>query len=92
MMPNEVVIALGSNIDPEANLDLALKELKKRFKISKLSRWIRTKPLGIQDIIIVSGDVATKSQTQVPAIWVNNELKLLEDSKTNGIARRIIIE
>ena len=48
-MPNEVVIALGSNIDPEANLDLALKELKKRFKISKLSRWIRTKPLGIQD-------------------------------------------
>ena len=48
-MPNEVVIALGSNIDPEANLDLALKELKKRFKISKLSRCIRTKPLGIQD-------------------------------------------
>jgi len=45
-----------------------------------------------EDIIIVSGDVATKSQTQVPAIWVNNELKLLEDSKTNGIARRIIIE
>lgn len=45
-----------------------------------------------EDIIISSGDVATKSQTQVPAIWVNNELKLLEDSKTNGIARRIIIE
>ena len=45
-----------------------------------------------EDVIIVSGDVATKSQTQVPAIWVNNELKLLEDSKTNGIARRIIIE
>ena len=45
-----------------------------------------------EDIIIVSGDVATKSQTQVPAIWVNNEFKLLEDSKTNGIARRIIIE
>ena len=45
-----------------------------------------------EDIIIVSGDVATKSQTQVPAIWVNNEFKLLEDSKTNGIARRIFIE
>ena len=45
-----------------------------------------------EDVIIVSGDVATKSQTQVPAIWVNNELKLLEDSKTNGIARKIIIE
>ena len=45
-----------------------------------------------EDVIIVSGDVATKSQTQVPAIWVNNELKLLEDSKTNGIDRRIIIE
>ena len=45
-----------------------------------------------EDVVIVSGDVATKSQTQVPAIWVNNQLKLLEDSKTNGIARRIIIE
>ena len=48
-MTNEVVIALGSNIEPEENLELAVVELKSRFKVTKRSRWIRTKPLGIHD-------------------------------------------
>ena len=48
-MPNEVVIALGSNIDPKANLELAVLELKSRFKVSKRSKWLRTKPVGIKD-------------------------------------------
>ena len=49
MIPNKVIIALGSNIEPEENLELAVLELKSRFKISKRSRWIRTKPIGILD-------------------------------------------
>ena len=49
MITNEVVIALGSNIEPEENLELAVVELKSRFKVSKRSRWIRTKPIGILD-------------------------------------------
>jgi 2-amino-4-hydroxy-6-hydroxymethyldihydropteridine pyrophosphokinase len=49
MATNEVVIALGSNIDPEANLELAVVELNSRFKVSKRSQWIRTKPIGIQN-------------------------------------------
>ena len=49
MIPNKVVIALGSNIEPEKNLELAVVELKSRFKVSKRSRWIRTKPIGILD-------------------------------------------
>ena len=49
MTTNEVVIALGSNIDPEANLELAVLELKSRYNVSKQSRWIRTKPIGIQN-------------------------------------------
>ena len=49
MIPNKVVIALGSNIEPEENLELAVVELKSRFKVSKRSRWIRTKPIGILD-------------------------------------------
>ena len=49
MIPNEVVIALGSNIEPEENLELAVVELKSRFKVSKRSRWIQTKPIGILD-------------------------------------------
>ena len=48
-MPHEVVIGLGSNIDPEANLEQAVQELKSRFKVSKRSQWTRTKPIGIQD-------------------------------------------
>ena len=43
------------------------------------------------DIIIVSGDVATNNQTQVPAVWVNNELVLLEGSKNHGVAKAIFI-
>ena len=49
MIPNKVVIALGSNIEPEENLELAVVELKSRFKVSKRSRWIRTKPIGLLD-------------------------------------------
>ena len=49
MIPNEVVIALGSNIEPEENLELAVVALKSRFTVSKRSRWIRTKPIGILD-------------------------------------------
>ena len=41
-MPHEVVIGLGSNIDPEANLEQAVQELKLRFKVSKQSQWTRT--------------------------------------------------
>ena len=48
-MPHEVVIGLGSNIDPEANLKQAVLELKSRFKVSKRSQWTRSKPIGISD-------------------------------------------
>ena len=49
MITNEVVIALGSNIEPEENLELAVVALKSKFKVSKRSRWIQTKPIGILD-------------------------------------------
>ena len=49
MITNEVVIALGSNIEPEENLELAVVALKSKFKVSKRSLWIRTKPIGILD-------------------------------------------
>ena len=49
MISNKVLIALGSNIEPEENLELAVVALKSKFKVSKMSRWIRTKPFGILD-------------------------------------------
>jgi len=31
-------------------------------------------------------------QTQVPAVWVNKDLTLLEGDNTHGIARAVFIE
>ena len=78
MIPNKVVIALGSNIEPEENLELAVVELKSRFKVSKSSRWIRTKPIGILDqsdfyngVLIMATELGMGSLKQ--------ELKSIED-------------
>ena len=78
MIPNKVVIALGSNIEPEENLELAVVELKSRFKVSKKSRWIRTKPIGILDqsdfyngVLIMVTELGMESLKQ--------ELKIVED-------------
>ena len=78
MITNEVVIALGSNIEPEENLELAVVALKSRFKVSKRSRWIRTKPIGILDqsdfyngVLIMATELGMESLKQ--------ELKCIED-------------
>ena len=77
-MLNEVVIALGSNIDPEAHLELALVELKSRFKVSKRSRWVRTKPLGIQDQPDFYNGVLLM-ETELELDSLRQELKCVED-------------
>ena len=78
MITNEVVIALGSNIEPEENLELAVVALKSKFKVSKMSRWIRTKPFGILDqpdffngVLIMVTELGIESLKQ--------ELKSIED-------------
>ena len=78
MITNEVVIALGSNIDPEENLKLAVVELKSQFKVLKQSQWIRTKPIGILDqpdffngVLIMVTELGVESLKQ--------ELKSIED-------------
>ena len=78
MITNEVVIALGSNIEPEENLELAVVALKSKFKVSKTSRWIQTKPIGILDqpdfyngVLIMVTELGMESLKQ--------ELKIVED-------------
>ena len=44
------------------------------------------------DIIIVSGDVATNMQTQVPALWVNDDLTMLEGDNIHGVAKAVFID
>ena len=77
-MPHEVVIGLGSNIDPEANLEQAVRELKSRFKVSKRSQWTRTKPIGIQDQPDFYNG-ALLMETELEQQSLKKELKRIED-------------
>ena len=43
------------------------------------------------DNVVVAGDVATETQTQVPAVWVNGELIHLEGTNTHGVAKAVFI-
>ena len=77
-MPHEVVIGLGSNIDPEANLEQAVKELESRFKVSKRSQWTQTKPIGIQDQPDFYNG-ALLMETELEQQSLKKELKRIED-------------
>ena len=77
-MPHEVVIGLGSNIDPEANLEQAVQELESRFKVSKRSQWNRTKPIGIQDQPDFYNG-ALLMETELEQQSLKKELKRIED-------------
>ena len=77
-MPHEVVIGLGSNIDPEANLEQAVLELKSRFKVSKRSQWTRTKPIGIQNQPDFYNG-ALLMETELEQQSLKKELKRIED-------------
>ena len=77
-MPHEVVIGLGSNIDPEANLEQAVLELKSRFKVAKRSQWTRTKPIGIQDQPDFYNG-ALLMETELEQQSLKKELKRIED-------------
>ncbi len=77
-MPHEVVIGLGSNINPEANLEQAVLELKSRFKVSKRSQWTRTKPIGIQDQPDFYNG-ALLMETELEQQSLKKELKRIED-------------
>ena len=77
-MPHEVVIGLGSNIDPEANLEQAVLELKSRFKVSKRSQWTRTKPIGIQNHPDFYNG-ALLMETELEQQSLKKELKRIED-------------
>ena len=48
-MINTAVIGLGSNINPEANIQEAKNLLSKQFKILTESRFLKTKPVGFKN-------------------------------------------
>ena len=60
---NEARISMGSNIEPEKNLPLAISLLQEKTELVKLSQAFRTTPVGFreqQDFINMSVIVRTK--------------------------------
>ena len=55
--------------------------------------WVSTAyDVAVSDgYVVVTGDVATETQTQVPAIWVNDVLTKLEGDNTHGVAKAVFI-
>jgi 2-amino-4-hydroxy-6-hydroxymethyldihydropteridine diphosphokinase len=46
---NECIIGIGSNIDAENNISKMLVLLKKKVKVLKVSTFIKTRPIGIEE-------------------------------------------
>lgn len=44
---NEVIIGIGSNLDPDNNISRVLAILSKKYELLKVSSFIKTKPIGI---------------------------------------------
>lgn len=48
-MKNDVIVGVGSNINPAVNIEKALDKIKEKFFEIKLSRFLETEPLGFKD-------------------------------------------
>jgi len=46
---NVCIIGVGSNIDPENNIQAVLAILQRETAVAGVSRWIKTVPIGITD-------------------------------------------
>jgi 2-amino-4-hydroxy-6-hydroxymethyldihydropteridine diphosphokinase len=63
---NEVFLLLGSNIDPEKNIQLALEYINRNFKILDVSHTWQTKPVGSQagDFLNTAVKLLTESDAE----------------------------
>lgn len=77
MKNNIVYLAIGSNINPQKNIKLALKELAKIGQIISVSKMIKTKPVGyLKQADFLNG--AIKFKTALPPENLLKELKNIE--------------
>ncbi|SFE55106.1 2-amino-4-hydroxy-6-hydroxymethyldihydropteridine diphosphokinase [Thermophagus xiamenensis] len=77
-MKNQVIVVLGSNIDAEKNINVALSLLEKYFKVNKISSVLKTKPIGITnqpDFL----NAAVFMETSLEREALIQRLKALED-------------
>ncbi len=68
---NEVFLLLGSNIDPEKNILLALNYLKDHFTILDVSNTWQTKPVGSNEADFLN--TAVKLQTTLDAFTLKEK-------------------
>lgn len=77
-MKNQVIVVLGSNIDAEKNINVALSLLEKYFKVNKISSVLKTTPIGITnqpDFL----NAAVLMETSLEREALIQRLKALED-------------
>ena len=87
---NEYVISLGSNINPEFNIDKAKAELQKIVDVVKVSTFIYTKPLlFIDQPDFLNGVILIRSVMDIPTLkdslmMIETKLGRLKDFDKNG--------
>jgi 2-amino-4-hydroxy-6-hydroxymethyldihydropteridine diphosphokinase len=75
---NRVIISLGSNIDPMYNIGEALSILGESVEVVKVSRLVRTSPIGMSDQPdFING--AVRIDTHLPQPELLKLLKTIED-------------
>ncbi|MGE0267184.1 MAG: 2-amino-4-hydroxy-6-hydroxymethyldihydropteridine diphosphokinase [Candidatus Omnitrophota bacterium] len=78
-MKNQAVIGLGSNIDPQANIEKARLLLRENFRVLGESDFIQTKPIGYtQQDDFINGSVHI--ETDLSREELTQRLKLLEQT------------
>lgn len=77
-MTSTVILGIGSNINAETNISKMLEILGKEVEILKVSSWLKTKPIGIEDQPDFTNG-AVKIQTSLNREGLNRLLKNIED-------------
>jgi 2-amino-4-hydroxy-6-hydroxymethyldihydropteridine diphosphokinase len=72
-----VYLGLGSNLQPEANLRLGVRELDRRFDLQKVSSVYRNKPVGFDGDDFLNAVAVVN--TPLPAAHVCRELEEIHD-------------
>lgn len=76
---NLAIISIGSNIDPEQNIEKMLAILEKECQVQQVSEFVRTKPIGMEDQPdFVNG--AAQVATELPQDDFKRYLKSVEDA------------
>jgi len=74
---NEVIVGLGSNIDPQKNIKKAREILKGKYSVILESRFIQTKPVGlVNQADFINGAILMRTELELNDL--DSQLKLIE--------------